>query len=77
MKASTFFASAILAATVSAYTEITQWTSLNCGRSGSRTSYRWIDGHGVYINRDDYARSVYIEYYDASPYTYFYSGYNG
>jgi hypothetical protein len=78
MKFTTLIASAVMAASVNAYTEVTQWSGYNCGRGdGFRTSYLHIYGEGVYINRDRGARSIYIEQYDASPPTYFFSDFNG
>jgi hypothetical protein len=78
MKFTIALASAMLAATVSAYTEVTQWSGYYCGRGdGFRTSYLHIYGNGVYINRDNGARSIYVEAYDNSPPTYFYSQYGG
>ncbi|KAF1820018.1 uncharacterized protein K489DRAFT_404013 [Dissoconium aciculare CBS 342.82] len=78
MKFTALIASAVMAASVNAYTEVTQWSGYNCGRGdGFRTSYLHIYGEGVYINRDRGARSIYIEQYDASPPTYFFSDFNG
>jgi hypothetical protein len=77
MKFTIALASAMLAATVSAYTEVTQWSGFACGRGdGYRTSYLHIYAND-YINRDPAARSIYVEAYDNSPPTYFYSQYGG
>ena len=77
MHLTSLLATAILSALVHGYTEVTQWTDLNCGLHGVRTSYLHIYGENVYINADDAAQSIYIEEYDAEGPTFFYSGYNG